>query len=387
MLVIEDASRCCGCEACVQKCPRNCIEMKADREGFFYPTVDTSECIECGLCNKVCPMQTKSHQDYNAMPKAYAAFVRDDEIRRKSSSGGLFTALASQVIKRNGCVFGAVMSKDCKNVFHTEAQSLSELAAMRGSKYVQSRILDTYKCVEKELKNHRWVLFSGTPCQVEGLRGYLGKEYRNLICVDFICHGVPSPKLWGKYVAYREECAGAPAQRTFFRHKKYGWKTYSVLFEFSNNTEYERILSKDVFGQMFFQNICLRPTCYQCDFKNLHHKSDITLADFWGCWNTCPEMDDDKGLSLVLVHSDKGAELMEQVSEQLVIKQVDESWLNGNKAMIMSSAKPKNRDYFYDKIDEKSIGWMAKKYLPLKGKILMVTPISMKNRVKKLLKI
>ena len=163
MLVIEDASRCCGCEACVQKCPRNCIEMKADREGFFYPTVDTSECIECGLCNKVCPMQTKSHQDYNAMPKAYAAFVRDDEIRRKSSSGGLFTALASQVIKRNGCVFGAVMSKDCKNVFHTEAQSLSELAAMRGSKYVQSRILDTYKCVEKELKNHRWVLFSGTP--------------------------------------------------------------------------------------------------------------------------------------------------------------------------------------------------------------------------------
>lgn len=161
---------------------------------------------------------------------------------------------------------------------------------------------------------------------------------------------------------------------------------YSVLFEFSNNTEYERILSKDVFGQMFFQNICLRPTCYQCKFKKLHHKSDITLADFWECWNTCPEMDDDKGLSLVLVHSDKGAKLMEQVSEQLVIKQVDESWLNGNKAMILSAAKPKNRDYFYDKIDEKSIGWMAKKYLPLKGKILMVTPISMKNSVKKLLK-
>lgn len=386
MIIIRDASECCGCEACVQKCPKSCIEMKADSEGFLYPSVDVLACVGCGLCNRVCPMQVSQTTKNSVIPKAFAAFAQDDEIRKESSSGGLFTVLASQVIKQKGSVFGAVMSENCKKVFHTKAQSMSELAAMRGSKYVQSRIEDTYRNIEKELKSNRKVLFAGTPCQVEGLKCYLGSENENLICVDFICHGVPSPKLWKKYVEYRESCAGASTRRTVFRYKKYGWKTYSILFEFSNNTEYERIFSKDAFGQMFFQNICLRPTCYRCKFKKIHHKSDITLADFWGCCNICPELDDDKGLSLVLVHSSKGQKLLNQVSNELLMKQVDKRWIDQNKAIIQSAVRPKNRKDFYKRIDEKTFRWLTIKYLPIKGKILMLIPTTVKNKLKKLLK-
>lgn len=186
MIIIRDASECCGCEACVQKCPKSCIEMKADSEGFLYPSVDVLACVGCGLCNRVCPMQVSQTTKNSVIPKAFAAFAQDDEIRKESSSGGLFTVLASQVIKQKGSVFGAVMSENCKKVFHTKAQSMSELAAMRGSKYVQSRIEDTYRNIEKELKSNRKVLFAGTPCQVEGLKCYLGSENENLICVDFI---------------------------------------------------------------------------------------------------------------------------------------------------------------------------------------------------------
>lgn len=386
MIKIRDVSQCCGCEACSQRCPKGCIEMKVDHEGFYYPIINEAECVDCGLCNEVCPIQMRTELDDDVMPRAYAAFAKDDEVRKKSSSGGLFSVLACEVIKQNGCVFGAVMSADCKTVFHAKAQNLEELAAMCGSKYVQSRILDTYKCVEEELKKYRMILFSGTPCQVAGLKAYLGREYENLICIDLICHGVPSPKLWKKYVEYRENRAGAPAQRTVFRYKKYGWKTFSILFEFSNNTEYEHILSKDMFGQMFFQNICLRPACYQCGFKKLHHKSDITLADFWGCDDICPELDDDKGLSLVLVHSDKGGRLLEQISKQLVIKLVDGSWIDGNRAIIQSVVRPKSREHIFEKIDEKSMRWIAMKYLPIKGKVLMMIPVWLKARIKKWLK-
>lgn len=386
MIKVRDAFQCCGCEACAQRCPRDCIEMKADQEGFYYPTVNEAECIDCGLCDKVCAMQVKKDLNENVLPKAYVAFAKDNEIRKKSSSGGLFTVLASAVIKQNGCVFGAVMSEDCKTVFHAKAQNQQELEAMCGSKYVQSRILDTYKCVEQELIKCRMVLFSGTPCQVEGLKAYLDRDYQNLICIDLICHGVPSPKLWKKYVEHREHCAGASVRRTFFRYKKYGWKEYSVLFKFSNNMEYEHIFSRDVFGQMFLQNICLRPACYKCSFKKLHHKSDVTLADFWGCRNIYPELDDNKGLSLVLVHSNKGDGLLEQTSQQIVIKPLDEGWIKWNKAIIQSASRPKSRDYFFEKIDEKSIGWLAMKYLPIKGKILMVIPLTLKNRIKNLMK-
>ena len=386
VIMIDDISRCCGCEACVQKCPRDCIEMKADHEGFYYPYVNTSDCVECGLCNKVCPIQTVNSRINGKIPTAYAAFAQDDKIRKESTSGGVFSVLAGRVIDENGSVFGAIMSEDCKNVLHIEAQNLSDLEAMRGSKYVQSRIGDTYKRIEEELIKHRRVMFSGTPCQVGGLKRYLGREYENLICVDLICHGVPSPKLWKKYVEYREKCAGANLSKAFFRYKKYGWKNSSVLFKFSNNAEYSRVFSKDMFGRMFSQNICLRPACYQCHFKNLQRMSDITLADFWGCESICPELDDGKGLSLVLVHSSKGHRLLEQCSPCLVMKQVDERWSNENKAMTQSAIRPRNRDDFFERVDEKSIRWLYMKYLPVREKILMIVPTTIKDRIKKLIR-
>lgn len=239
-----------------------------------------------------------------------------------------------------------------------------KLAKLRGSKYVQSDVGQTYIAAQAYLESGREVLYTGTPCEIEGLKTFLHKDYSNLICVDLICHGVPSPKLWKKYVCYREQCAGALAQRTFFRHKKYGWKTYAVLFEFSNNTAYEQVVSKDLFMQMFLQDICLRPSCYQCDFKKMNRVSDLTIADFWGCDEVCPDLDDDKGLSLIITQSKKGMELITTLVPNLVLRKVDTARsLSFNSSMTHSCPKPVKRDDFMSDIDTVSIPELANRYL------------------------
>jgi len=275
---IIEKKNCSGCHACYSICPKQCIKMCEDEEGFWYPQIDKEQCVNCGACKKVCPV-LKEYQP-NPRGKAYACINKDEGIRMKSSSGGIFTLLASAVIEQGGVVFGVAFDSDF-SAFHTYVEDKTELEKLRGSKYVQSRIFDTYKKVKEYLDLKRIVLFSGTPCQIGGLKTYLGKEYDNLIMQDIICHGVPSPLVWQKYITLRETKAGSKIGRTFFRHKKYGWKTYSVRFEFSNRTEYEQIFSKDLFMRAFLANLCLRPSCYNCHFKSKERESDITLADFW----------------------------------------------------------------------------------------------------------
>lgn len=364
MINISNKADCCGCHACAQICPRQCITMRPDKEGFLYPVVDTAHCIQCNLCEQVCPILNWKTEDKEKYPTAYAAINKNDDIRAQSSSGGIFTLLAEYILAQKGVVFGATMADDQHSAHHIAVETYDGLEALRGSKYVQSAIGDTYQQAKQALQAGRKVLFTGTPCQIEGLKSFLqGKEYPNLYCMDLICHGVPSPLVWKTYASHLEIRAGAPARRTFFRYKKYGWKTFALLLEFSNNRTYECVLNKDAFMQAFLQNVCLRPSCYSCHFKKLNRVSDITVADYWGIQSQYPEMDDNKGTSLVLVHSAKGIELFKAVDHQMKIKEVPtEQALRGNPAMTCSAKPHMHRSLFFERIDALPFETLVQKY-------------------------
>lgn len=345
-LEIKNKKDCMGCHACSNICPQNCISMESDTEGFWYPEVDYDKCIKCGLCVKVCPIINKKVVENN--PKAYACNNKDEAVRLESSSGGIFTLVAEQIIDRDGVVFGVRFDKDFK-VVHSYIERKEELNKFRGSKYVQSKIGDTYQQVKSFLNQGREVLFTGTPCQISGLKSYLGQPYENLYCVDIVCHGVPSPAIWKKYVDFREKEASSPTQRIAFRQKYEGWKRFSVSFLFKNNTEYRKILNEDLYMKAFLKDLCLRPSCYNCEFKTLNRQSDITLADFWGIQNMLPEMDDDKGTSLIFVNSKTGQHVFNSISGDMKFKEV-----NINEAVKYNSAAIKSVKY-----NPKRDGFMA----------------------------
>ena len=328
MIHIIDKHDCCGCSACVQKCPKQCISMREDDEGFLYPHVDEAECIGCGLCEAVCPLLNVGEpMDAN---KVLAAKNRDDGERMASSSGGVFIALAKDVIRRGGVVFGAVFDERWE-VKHTSAETLDGVRRMMGSKYVQSRVESSFRDAEKFLRAGREVMFVGTPCQIAGLRGYLRKDYDGLLAVELLCHGAPSPGVWRKYLgeALSPSARRAAGKNTVlssslkfvpvitgidFRDKQpYGWEKYSFVvrgeaaFEADKNT----VLLSDMFFDNpfmrgFLKNIYLRPSCYRCKCKQGRSKSDLTLGDFWGVGKVMPGFADTKGVSLVLVNTEKG---------------------------------------------------------------------------------
>jgi len=360
MIKIENKENCTGCYACLNICPEQCISMNTDDEGFWYPVVDNKSCIECGLCVKVCPLINKA--EYSNAPIAYACINNALDIRLESSSGGIFTLIAEQIMASGGIVFGARFD-DNFNVVHDYVETKEDLNSLRGSKYLQSKIRETYKEVEKNLKQGRNVLFSGTPCQIAGLNSFLRKTYDNLFTVDIICHGVPSPLVWHKYIEHREEIAGSKTREIAFRRKDEGWRQFSISFIFSNGKEYIKSYKNDLYMRAFLKDICLRPSCYNCQFKTLNRDSDITLADFWGIQNILPEMDDDKGTSLIFVNSKKGQEMLEKTKSSMTFKEVDiNEAVSYNSAAIKSARyNPKRGDFFRD-LDRMSFEHLVKKY-------------------------
>ena len=362
MQKITQLKSCSGCHACYNACPVGCISMEYDAEGFLYPKIDKEKCINCGKCEKVCPV-INEYKD-GKKGTAYACINKDESVREKSSSGGVFTLIAEYVLDNGGVVFGTAFD-DKFNVVHIKVDNKEGLDKLRGSKYVQSSIGTTFKQAKDCLEEGRLVLFTATPCQISGLKAYLGRDYDNLITQDIICHGVPSPKVWQKYIAFREKSAGAKTRRMFFRHKKYGWKTYSVLFEFTNNTEYVKILHDDFYMKGFLANLYLRPSCYDCKSKSVFRQSDITLADFWGIKNVLPDMDDDKGTSLVLVNSSKGEQIFEKISEKMNYEMVDiDEALRYNSSAYKSVDMPKKRSVFMENLDKYEFDVLIKKCIP-----------------------
>lgn len=351
MITITDKHNCSGCGACASICPKHCITVLSDNEGFLYPTVEESDCIDCGLCEKVCH---ELHPFVERQPqKFYAAINKDEGIRLKSSSGGIFYLLAEIIISEGGVVFGARFDEQWQVVIDY-AETMEDVKAFMGSKYVQARMDTAYTDAKRFLTEGRKVLFSGTPCQIAGLYHFLRKTYDNLLTVDIICHGTPSPKVWDRYLDEVVTAGRKTIKDVQFRNKRNGWKSFNFTMEYNKDEQTVSLCShhqQNHFMRAFLRDMILRPSCYNCQAKSGRSHSDITIADFWGINTEMPEMDDDKGTGLVLVNTDKGQASLDW-SKTNHIETTAEIALRYNPAYYRSvAANPKRADFF-ERLDE-----------------------------------
>lgn len=357
---IKKDKDCSGCYACVNICPKNCITMETDSEGFKYPLVDYDVCIACGKCVKACPIINK--KELKREVKAYACINKNEAIRKESSSGGIFTLIAESFIAKNGVVFGAAFDDNLK-LKHSYAETKKDLAKFRGSKYLQSEIGMTFKQAKEFLAKERPVFFTGTPCQIAGLKSYLGKDYPNLLCADIICHGVPSPAVFKEYLNYSEKEFKTKIKKVSFRDKSRGWHSFSMLISFSNGKDYCEASSKNLYLNAFLNNVCLRPSCYDCKFKGLNRDSDITLADFWGIEKILPKIDDDKGVSLILANTVVGKNKLFELKNKMIFKEVVlEKALKRNISAIRSARLKSKRNKFMKDLNKVPFDELVKKY-------------------------
>lgn len=353
---------CSGCAACYSACVRKAISMMPDEEGFAYPHVDESLCVNCGLCERVCP---SLHPKASREPlSVYAAKAKDDALRKESSSGGIFSLLARQIISDGGIAYGAAIRESDLSVCHCSAENEEELSWLRGSKYVQSDVGDTYGRVRSQLDAGRKVLFSGTPCQVAALRNFLARDYDNLICVEVICHAAPSPLAWKKFL---EKRAAASAKgrdiarpeavidrRISFRRKNWGWKRFSLSLHFMNDKEYLLDLYTDTFLRGFLSELYNRPSCHECSARELRSGADITLGDYWNVHQRFPDMDDDAGTSVVLVDSEKGEALVNRIVPLCDLNASDYADVRRTNPAVYRSTNPHlKRALFFKRIRER----------------------------------
>ena len=339
---------CTGCSACVNICPQKCIQMKKDEEGFSFPQMaEESVCIECGACKRVCPV-LKDEACSESVSTCYAAFTKNDSLRMESSSGGIFSEIALVILQSGGIIYGAGYNEK-GIVKHIRVENEEELHKLRGAKYAQSYLGNCFSDILDKLKGGRKVLFAGTPCQVAGLKSYLQKPYPNLFTIDFVCHGVPSPAVWEKYVSYRAglDNGGILPEKINMRSKVTGWSRYqySNEYQYAGGARYTAKSGEDLFMQLFVGDYINRESCANCHFKGYQRCSDLTLGDFWGIWDIAPEMDDNKGTSLVLVHSNMGKEMLENIADHLVLKEVTpEEASRQNPSMLYASPAKENRE-------------------------------------------
>ena len=370
MIDIKNPEDCCGCRACVQACPKQCIAFEPDAaEGFGYPKVDLSLCIDCHLCERVCPMLDKSGSSEPL--KVLAAANPDRSVRMDSSSGGFFSMLAEDVISRGGSVFGVAMDAGCRSASHIEVTDSDSLAFLRGSKYLQASTGSTFADVRRRLIDGKPVLYSGTPCQIHGLRLFLGKKLSEsplLLLVDVVCHGTPSPEAWRAYLNWR--AAGSPVYGVNFRDKtESGWRSFGVslrLTPYDLQPSGEARLAgpdgplphagqpgvvsechrSDLFMRSFLSNVNLRPSCYNCPSNAGRSGSDITLADFWGLPQS-EAGDDNSGISQLLVRTRRGAEALASLHLADVREYPYSRVLAANPCAVRSVARPDRRAYFW----------------------------------------
>lgn len=351
MISIIDKHNCCGCNACVQKCPKQCITMREDEEGFLYPSVNLDICIDCHLCETVCPCLNQEGAKEPIV--CLAAKNIDEDIRKHSSSGGIFISIAKKVIQEGGIVFGARFD-DRWQVMHDFAETYEDVAAFRGSKYVQSKIRETFKQAEAFLKKGRRVLFSGTPCQILALNRFLRKKYDNLLTIEVVCHGVPSPKVWQSYLQYIN-----PNHKQItainLRDKSRGWKHYSYLIQTQEENLVDDYAASSLYLRGFSSNMTLRPSCYRCPAKGLSSGADITLADCWGIENLQGYHDDDKGISAVLANTPEAMRLLGQLN--FASREIDYAFVTRyNPSIVHSPIEPFYRKFFWRCFPQHGIG-------------------------------
>ena len=357
---------CTGCGVCATVCPKNCIEMQPDETGFAYPDVNSEICVNCEICNKKCHAQHIEEND-SPIPEVYVGYCEDREIRKSSSSGGVFTLIAQTVLSAGGVVYG-VKADENNKIVHFRTENASGVEKMRGSKYVQSAVSpDIYKSVQKDLQTGNPVIYSGTPCQIGALNAFLGKKYSNLITVSFICHGVPSPKVWGKYLTFQENKYCSKAREVSFRNKDRGWANFSMKILFDNGKTYRKTLKTDPYLRVFLKNLCLRPVCYQCRYKGndvLSSNIDILLADKWGNIGTdIDRQNDDKGISLIFLQSSKAKEMFDKIKNSMSFRKADyQTAVNYNSSYNVSASRSTEEPNFYKDLNSLSFELLYKKY-------------------------
>lgn len=355
---------CCGCSACNSACPKECIVMQPDAEGFVYPVVDTSLCIDCGLCNKVCPLE--NYKEVKIDSKVYAAQSKKQDILSVSASGGIFSHLALDVIANGGVVFGARYADDFKSVMHYKAANTTDIRHAFSSKYAQSNMLKCYKEVKDELKRGTHVLFSGTPCQIDGLKCYLRKDYENLFTADLICHGVPSGLVLRKYVEFLEKRYKSTVSAINMRDKKSGWRKVRVKFTFASGKEIIDTEDSNLWFRYFSQHFLLRPSCHKCPYTTVNRKGDITIADYWGIEQQHPEnkFDVDRGVSLVLVNGERGEKMFDNISKEIdyIESSMDKCIIKQPQLQHTADASVR-RESFSKAVSKHSFQYLAIRYL------------------------
>lgn len=372
MITIDEKHKCCGCSACASICPNNCIIMKPDSEGFLYPHIDKEQCIECGMCEKVCPVLNTPRKQ--GEPKSIIIRNNNASVVEESTSGGAFSSFATSIIEdENGEVYGALFDKDNKLV-HKAINKTSDLYLLRGSKYVQSDTNNSFREVKEKLKAGKSILFSGTPCQIAGLKNYLNGEYEEkLYCIDIVCRGTPSPKVWSEYVSHMEKKYNSKITRALFRNKTYGYHASTMLIEFENGKVYKKSGRVDPMMRLFTRELCSRPSCSECAFKDKSRISDLTLFDCKKYTMVTGKKDDDKGYTSVLIHSEKGKELLERVSESIHVEDADiDLLIEKCGVMVCNKAQPNpKRPELFRMLGKK----------PIDEIVQIVAPFSRKDRI------
>lgn len=421
-VIISDSLLCTGCSACSQVCPRGAVAMKANDEGFLYPFIDEGKCNDCSLCTRTCPVnralgsdtRVNCGVDYNVDrsadggvdrgtdgavagadmgkcaggikqtvesygKKAYACYTKNDEVRAKSSSGGIFSQLAAKTLEKKGVVFGAGFDSEF-NVKHRFVDNIEDLDGLRRSKYVQSEIANTFSEVKRFLNEGRHVLFCGTPCQIAGLKAYLGRDHETLVTCDLACFGVPSPKVWSMYLDYLEMIHGNNIESVSFRDKSGGWKDYRMVIGFKNGGRYQVEAKKELYFIGFGKNILSRSSCFDCKFRLWNSSADITLADFWGIEKMGGIIDDDnRGVSLAITHNAAGEGALKEIGDEVCINPCDVSEaVKYNPRLVSSAAEPAGRRAFFaDMAGGYDFDRLRKKYMD---------NVSLKYKIKCMLK-
>lgn len=358
MVDSKEKKDCCGCRACEQICPKQAIKMVEDEKGFRYPQIDYTLCNKCGLCDEICAFK-EDYSGHGDDPAVYAVKNTDQAVRSTSSSGGMFTAISDKILEDGGIIYGAGY-KDRLTVCHKRAATKEQRDEFKGSKYVQSDIGSSFIQVKKDLDNGLEVLFTGTPCQVAGLKSFLRKDYDNLLSVDFVCHGVPSNKLWQDFLDVIEKNTKNKVVHAEFRDKDNGWHRPRTKLHLNERCT-RKIKGEQSYLQLFYLNCFLMPACYNCKYANFNRVSDITIGDFWGIEKTMPEFDDNKGVSLVLVNSEKGQRLFDSIKDGLELRKSSKE--NCLQSQLKAPAqKSEMTDKLWEQYGKKTLRSMMTKY-------------------------
>lgn len=352
--------KCCGCGSCVSICPTKAINLKQDKEGFSYPEINSEKCIQCGLCRKSCGVLNKNKLEFS-QGSAYGAVNRNDSVRYNSTSGGAFSALAENVLSDGGVIYGAASVENV--IKHIRVDNFEDISGLRGSKYVQSELESVFDFIDKDLKSRKRVIFTGTPCQCAGIKAYLRSKKINideLILVDFVCHGVCSPKIYKEYIEYCNVRYTSNILEHKFRCKKNGWKKHTEANILENGSVDTESFHSQLFKSFFHSHFVHRPSCFNCEFSSIKRVSDITMADFWGIEKSIPNRFDSKGVSFLLANSIKGKELIES-SRELETFQANLSDTD-NPCLYSPAKSPANRKEFWEIYEKKGFTGVANKF-------------------------